>query len=107
VGKFLTPCDFVILDMDEDFPAPLILGCPFLATVGAVIDVQTGTLSFQLSRKMVDFSLPPPAPPSAPTLLSPSKKPIPILPSMLFLGLSYLIKIGDLTYCLEVLLLFL
>ena len=44
VGKFLIPCDFIVLDMDEDFPAPLIFGRPFLATVGAVIDVQAGTL---------------------------------------------------------------
>jgi len=46
VGTFLVPCDFVVLDMDEDFPAPLIFGHPFLATVGAVIDVPVGTLSF-------------------------------------------------------------
>jgi len=34
VGKFLIPCDFIVLDMDEDFPTPLILGRPFLATAG-------------------------------------------------------------------------
>ena len=39
VGKFLIPCNFIVLDMAEDFPAPLILGRPFLATAGAVIDV--------------------------------------------------------------------
>ena len=39
MGKFLIPCDFIVLAMDEDFPAPLILGRPFLATTGAVIDV--------------------------------------------------------------------
>jgi len=80
VGKFLIPCDFINLDMDEDFSAPLILGCPFLATAGAVIDVQAGTLSFQLCEERVEFSFPPPAPPLVPALPSPSEKPIPISP---------------------------
>jgi len=48
VGKFIIPCDFIILDMDENLQAPLISWRPFLATVGAVIDVQAGTMSFQL-----------------------------------------------------------
>ena len=34
VGMFLVLCDFVVLDMDEDFPTPLILGRLFLATAG-------------------------------------------------------------------------
>ena len=46
VGKFIIPCDFIILDMDEIFQAPLILGRSFLATAGVVIDVQAGIMSF-------------------------------------------------------------
>jgi len=80
VGKFSIPCDFVVLDMDEDFPAPLILGRPFLATVGAVIDVQAGIPSFELCGEKVDFSFPPPASPLAPVLPPPSEQPIPISP---------------------------
>ena len=80
VGKFLIPCDFIVLDMDEDFPAPLILGRPFLAIVAAVIDVQAGTLSFHLCGERVDFSFPPPAPPLAPVFPPPSEAPIPISP---------------------------
>ena len=80
VGKFLIPCDFVVLDMDEDFPTPLILGRPFLATAGAMIDVQTGTISFTICGERVDFSFPLLAPPFVPVLPSPSEKPIPISP---------------------------
>ena len=47
VGKFIIPYDFIILYMDDNFQVPIILGRPFLATVGAVIDVQMGTISFQ------------------------------------------------------------
>ena len=39
VGRFIIPCDFIVMDMDRDFQAPLLLGKPFLATAGAVIDV--------------------------------------------------------------------
>ena len=58
VGKFIIPCDFIILDMDENFQAPLILGRPFLATTEAMIDVHAGTMSFQLCGERVDFCLP-------------------------------------------------
>ncbi|XP_027337191.1 uncharacterized protein LOC113850866 [Abrus precatorius] len=44
VDKFIFPVDFVILDMDEDTDVPLILGRPFLATAGAIIDVRDGKL---------------------------------------------------------------
>jgi len=80
VGKFPIPYDFVVLDMDEGFPTPFILGQPFLATVRAMIDVQIGTISFTICGDRVDFSFPPPARPSAPVLLSHSKETIPISP---------------------------
>ncbi|XP_021857305.2 uncharacterized protein [Spinacia oleracea] len=34
--------DFIVLDIDEDAHTPIILGRPFLATAGALIDVQGG-----------------------------------------------------------------
>ncbi|KAL4315708.1 hypothetical protein AHAS_Ahas15G0212100 [Arachis hypogaea] len=40
VGDFIFPADFVVLDMQEEAKASIILGRPFLATAGAVIDVQ-------------------------------------------------------------------
>ena len=46
VGKFIIPCDFIVMDMDENSQIPIILGRSFLATAGAVIDVQAGIISF-------------------------------------------------------------
>jgi len=40
VGDFYVPIDFVVLDMDEDCRTQIILGRPFLATVGCKIDVR-------------------------------------------------------------------
>jgi len=74
VGKFLIPFDFVILDTNEDLPVPLILGLPFLATVEAVFDMPTDTMSFTMCGERVDFyfslpmSLPTPSAQSAPTV---------------------------------------
>ncbi|XP_016192294.1 uncharacterized protein LOC107633171 [Arachis ipaensis] len=44
VGDFIFPADFVVLDMKEETKASIILGRPFLATAGAIIDVQKGEL---------------------------------------------------------------
>jgi len=46
VGKFVIPYDFFVMDMDENSKVSLILGRPFLATAGALIDVQAGILFF-------------------------------------------------------------
>ena len=80
VGKFLVPCDFIVLDMDDALPPPFILGRPFLATAGAVIDVQMGTMSFTVCGKRVDFYIPPPAPPPAPDAHSTPAAPTPPTP---------------------------
>ncbi|GKE98477.1 reverse transcriptase domain-containing protein [Tanacetum coccineum] len=45
VGKFTFPADFVILKMEEDSKAPLILGRPFLHTADAVIRVKQKQLN--------------------------------------------------------------
>ncbi|XP_057994334.1 uncharacterized protein LOC131174595 [Hevea brasiliensis] len=42
VGKFFIPVDFVVWEMEEDVQIPIILGRPFLATAGAIIDVKNG-----------------------------------------------------------------
>ncbi|XP_057746788.1 uncharacterized protein LOC130966047 [Arachis stenosperma] len=42
VGEFIFPVDFVVLDMEEEANISIILGRPFLATTGAIIDVQKG-----------------------------------------------------------------
>ena len=47
VDKFIFSEDFIVLDMEEDKEIPLILGRPFLATGGALIDVQKGELKLR------------------------------------------------------------
>jgi len=57
VVKFYLPVDFVVLDMPEDSQTPIILGRPFMATGGAMIDVKDGKLSFNIGGDAIEFSL--------------------------------------------------
>ncbi|KAJ8899464.1 hypothetical protein K2173_018438 [Erythroxylum novogranatense] len=45
VGKLIIPTNFVVLEMEFDLQVPKILGRPFLATGGALIDVTEGKLT--------------------------------------------------------------
>lgn len=56
VEKFIFPVDFLILDMEEDKDVPLILERPFLATGGAIIDVQRGQLILRLGEEQISFN---------------------------------------------------
>ena len=56
VGTFAYPVDFVILEMDDNTDA-MILGRPFLATVGAVIDVKGGKLKLRFGNDEVEFCM--------------------------------------------------
>jgi len=58
VGKFFIPCEFLVMEMEEDPRIPIILGRPFLAIAGTVIDVKNGKLSLQVGDEKVGFSLP-------------------------------------------------
>jgi len=40
VGKIYILVDFVVMEMEEDNQVPILLGRPFLATAGAIIDVK-------------------------------------------------------------------
>ena len=51
------PTDFVVVDIEEDDDVPIILGRPFLATAGALVDVKNGRIVFQVSDTMVGFEL--------------------------------------------------
>ncbi|KAG9442207.1 hypothetical protein H6P81_018061 [Aristolochia fimbriata] len=57
VGKFIYPCDFVVLDMEVDWELPLILGRPFLATTTALIDVKQGKLTLRLNDEEIVFDI--------------------------------------------------
>ncbi|KAL5574298.1 hypothetical protein UlMin_023895 [Ulmus minor] len=57
VGKLIFPVDFIVLDMEEDKDIPIILGRPFLATSGAIIDVRGGKLTLQVDDETVTFNV--------------------------------------------------
>ncbi|KAJ9178565.1 hypothetical protein P3X46_010441 [Hevea brasiliensis] len=57
VGKFYIPVDFVILDMEEDSNIPIILGRPFLATAGALIDVKGEKLTLRVGEEQLVFNI--------------------------------------------------
>ena len=57
VNKFFIATNFVVLEMDEDVEIPIILGRPFLATSGAVIDVKHSKLTFSVDDEQVKFNL--------------------------------------------------
>ncbi|XP_057719796.1 uncharacterized protein LOC130934223 [Arachis stenosperma] len=57
VGKFIFPVDFVVLDMEEEANTSIILGRPFLATAGAIIDVQKGELVLRLHEEEMVFNV--------------------------------------------------
>ena len=45
------------MDIREDEVTPIILGRPFLATVGAIIDVKRGRLTFEVGEEKIEFIL--------------------------------------------------
>ena len=60
VGKILIFCnvpqhyvhvDFIVLDIDYNLSCPIILGRPFLRTIGAIIDMKEGNIRFQFPLK--------------------------------------------------------
>jgi hypothetical protein len=59
VGHHFIPVDFVVLEMGEREKPPLILGRPFLKTVGATIDVGKGEITFDINRERSSFKIRP------------------------------------------------
>ena len=57
VDKFSFLADFVVLDIEEDRGIPLILERPFLASDGALIDVQKAKLKLQVNDQKVKFKI--------------------------------------------------
>ena len=49
--------DFVVIDMEEDKKALLLLGKPFLATCATLIDVKKGELTLRVGTEEVQFNL--------------------------------------------------
>jgi hypothetical protein len=55
VGHHLILVEFVVLEMGEREKPPLILGRPFLKTVGATIDVGKGEIMFDINGERSSF----------------------------------------------------
>jgi hypothetical protein len=58
-GHHFIPVDFVVLEMGEREKAQLILGRPFLKTVGATIDVGKGEIKFDINGERSSFKFRP------------------------------------------------
>jgi hypothetical protein len=56
VGHHFIPVDFVVLETGEREKPPLILGRPFVKTVGATIDVGKGEIMFDINGERVPSS---------------------------------------------------
>jgi hypothetical protein len=59
VGRHFIPVDFVVLEMGEREKPLLILGRPFLKTVGATIDVGKGEIMFDINGERSSFKFRP------------------------------------------------
>jgi hypothetical protein len=59
VGHHIIPVDFVVLEMGEREKPPLILGRPFLKTVGATIYVGKGVINFDINGERSSFKFRP------------------------------------------------
>jgi len=57
VGEIYIPADFVVMEIEKDSQVPILLGRPFLAIVGAIIDVKNGRLAFNVGKDTVEFEL--------------------------------------------------
>jgi hypothetical protein len=51
VNNNLVPVDFLVMDVECNAASPIILGRPFLRTVGAIIDMREGTIKYQFPLK--------------------------------------------------------
>ncbi|GJW71718.1 reverse transcriptase domain-containing protein [Tanacetum coccineum] len=57
IGKFTFLVDFIILKMEEDSKAPLIIGRPFLHTADAIIRVKQKQLNLRVETKHMTFHM--------------------------------------------------
>jgi hypothetical protein len=51
VNNNLVPIDFLVLDIECNASCPIILGIPFLRTVGDIIDMKEGIIKYQFPLK--------------------------------------------------------
>ncbi|XP_021743123.1 uncharacterized protein LOC110709221 [Chenopodium quinoa] len=54
-GHIYVPCDFVVIDMEEDVDTPLILGREALKTLGAVINCKNNIINCEVANQKIVF----------------------------------------------------
>ncbi|KAL1188096.1 putative mitochondrial protein [Cardamine amara subsp. amara] len=57
IGKCMIPIDFIVLKYNVEPKDPLILGRPFLATAGALIDVKGGKIALNVGDLVMNFDM--------------------------------------------------
>ncbi|XP_023634267.1 uncharacterized protein LOC111829407 [Capsella rubella] len=57
VGECMIPADFVVLEYAKEPKDPIILGRSFLATAGALIDVQKGKIGLHVGDLVMNFDM--------------------------------------------------
>jgi hypothetical protein len=55
VGIFFVLGDFIVMEMEKDKEVPIILGRPFLRTVGVIVDMREGTLMVRVRDERIQF----------------------------------------------------
>ncbi|XP_021728485.1 uncharacterized protein LOC110695578 [Chenopodium quinoa] len=59
IGEFTIPVDFIVLEIAEGDHIPIILGRPFLATSGSLIDIKGGRITLRVGKNEESFELKP------------------------------------------------
>ncbi|MCH95291.1 hypothetical protein A2U01_0016266, partial [Trifolium medium] len=57
VDNTIFPAGLVVMDIEEDEEAPILLGRPFLSTGKALIDMETGEIKFRVDDTVVTFNI--------------------------------------------------
>ncbi|XP_010436788.1 PREDICTED: uncharacterized protein LOC104720602 [Camelina sativa] len=57
IGNCYIPTDFIVLKLDEESQEPILLGRPFLATTGAMINVREGKIDLHMEDLVLRFNL--------------------------------------------------
>lgn len=57
IFQLYIPTDFVVMDIQEDDKILILLGRPFLSTVGAIIDIKRGKMTLEVGDEKVEFIL--------------------------------------------------
>lgn len=57
MDKFLFPIDFVVINMEGDDDASLILGRPFMKTARMMIDIDDGVMKLRVQVEEFCFNL--------------------------------------------------